>query len=46
MCTWKTTDKNSPNRMDALVWAVTELMSDESMTPSEVVYEDGVDHLF
>lgn len=30
MCTWVDTDKTSPDRMDALVWAFTELMVDTS----------------
>ncbi len=28
LCTWKPGDKRSPNRLDALVWALTELMLD------------------
>lgn len=30
MCTWLPTDIDSPDRMDALVWAITELMLDDS----------------
>jgi hypothetical protein len=31
MCRWRTGDKESPNRMDALVWAITELMGGDDI---------------
>lgn len=36
MCTWEQGDRESPNRMDAMVWAVTELAV--NTTPSTIFY--------
>lgn len=46
ICIWKPTDKESPNRMDSLVWAITELMSSNSNQPQEQVFENGVDNIW
>jgi hypothetical protein len=46
ICTWKPTDTISPNRMDALVWTITELMTDTVGNTEETVYENGVDNLW
>jgi len=47
ICTWKPADIDGiDNRMDALVWAVTELMSDEFGEAAEEIYENGVDNLW
>lgn len=41
MCGWQPSDKVSPDRMDALVWAVTELMLSDS-EPEELVVSNYV----
>lgn len=39
---WTPEDKTSPDRLDALVWAITELMVDPAQEEYLVVYEDRV----
>ena len=45
LCTWKPEDKTSPNRLDALVWAITELMTGGIEAPQEIIYENGIDSI-
>lgn len=43
ICTWKPADKESPNRMDALVWGITELKTGDSQEAQEEEFQGGVD---
>jgi len=46
-CTWKPGEGQSPNKLDALVWAITELMTGEvKEEPQEEVFENGVDNIW